>query len=115
MVERIEGSESVEGVLVRNVQSGEGTQRAAAGVFIFIGHTPNGGLLRGLVETDAAGHAVVDLEMRTKVPGIFAAGDVRVAAARQLVSACGDGATAAIAAEKWLAAAPARQAVGAAS
>jgi len=55
-----------------------------------------------LAEMDEGGHAVVDLSMRTKTPGFFVAGDLRTAAARQLISACGDGATAAISAEHYL-------------
>jgi thioredoxin reductase (NADPH) len=70
---------------------------------VFIGQTPNSSLLRGLVDLDAGGHAIVDLQMRTKVPGLFVAGDLRTLAARQLISAAGDGATAAIAAEHYLA------------
>ncbi|MEX2080509.1 MAG: NAD(P)/FAD-dependent oxidoreductase, partial [Dehalococcoidia bacterium] len=73
-----------------------------AAVFILIGQTPNSHLLKGLVELDEGGHALVDLKMATAVPGLFVAGDVRTLAARQLVSAAGDGATAAIAAEHYL-------------
>ena len=76
---------------------------AVGAVFIFIGQTPNSHLLKGLVELDEGGHARVDLRMQTTVPGLFVAGDLRVEAARQLVSACGDGATAALAAEAYLA------------
>jgi thioredoxin reductase (NADPH) len=68
-----------------------------------VGQRPNNELLDGLVELDAGGHAIVDLQMRTAVPGLFVAGDVRTHAARQLISAAGDGATAAIAAEHYLA------------
>lgn len=104
VVERIEGGDHVERAVIRNLKTGEAAAVPATGVFIFIGQTPSSGLLNGLVELDQSGHAIVDLEMKTQVPGLFVAGDVRTQAARQLVSACGDGATAAIAAEKWLAA-----------
>ena len=77
---------------------------ALSAVFVFIGQTPNSHLLKGLVDLDAGGHAIVDLQMATNVPGLFVAGDVRTKAARQLISAAGDGATAAIAAEHYLAA-----------
>jgi len=103
VVESIEGSDHVERVVLRNVVTGERTSLAVGAVFIFIGQTPNSHLLKGLVELDAGGHALVDLEMRTAVPGLFVAGDVRTKAARQLVSAAGDGATAAVAAEHYLA------------
>ena len=56
----------------------------------------------GLADLDPGGHAIVDLNMRTSMPGLFAAGDLRTSAARQLVAACGDGATAAISAEHYL-------------
>ena len=103
VVERIEGGDHVERVVIRNLKTGEVTTTPAGGVFIFVGQTPSSGLLTGLAEFDASGHIIVDLQMKTKVPGLFVAGDVRTQAARQLISACGDGATAAIAAEKWLA------------
>ena len=102
VVERIDGADHVTGVLLRDLKSGEERELATAAVFIFIGQTPNNRLLSGLVETDRGGHALVDLQMRTSVPGLFVAGDLRTQAARQLVSACGDGATAAIAADHWL-------------
>jgi thioredoxin reductase (NADPH) len=102
VVEVIEGESEVTGVRLRNLKSGEQSQLAVAAVFIFIGQTPMNGLLKGLVELDPGGHAVVDLNMRTSVPGLFVAGDLRTSAARQLIAACGDGATAAIAAEQFL-------------
>lgn len=106
VAERIEGSDSVEQVVLRNVKTGEVETRPISGVFIFIGQTPNSHILKGLADLDAGGHALVDLEMKTSVPGLFAAGDIRTKAARQLISAAGDGATAAIAAEHYLASRP---------
>lgn len=103
VIERIEGGGQVERAVLRNVKTGEVTVTPTSAVFVFIGQTPNSHLLRGLVELDAGGHAMVDLGMRTRVPGLFVAGDLRTQAARQLVSACGDGATAAISAEHYLA------------
>ena len=104
VVEAIEGAESVERVRLRNVVTGETETIPIDGVFIFIGQTPNSHLLKGLVDLDPGGHAIVDLDMSTAVPGLFVAGDLRTKAARQLVSAAGDGATAAISAEHYLAA-----------
>jgi thioredoxin reductase (NADPH) len=103
VVERIAGSDQVEAAHLRNVRTGEQTELPVSGVFIFIGQTPNNELLRGLVELDAGGHANVDLDMSTPVPGLFVAGDIRIRSARQLIAAAGDGATAAIAAEHYLA------------
>ncbi len=103
VVDRIVGTDGVEWAELRNVQTGDVRTLPVGAVFIFIGQTPNSHLLKGLVELDEGGHARVDLRMRTTVPGLFVAGDLRVEAARQLVSACGDGATAALAAEAYLA------------
>ncbi|MCZ7576948.1 MAG: FAD-dependent oxidoreductase [Dehalococcoidia bacterium] len=102
VVERIEGEGQVERAVLRNVKTNEVSTVATSAVFVFIGQTPNSHLLEGLVELDAGGHAVVDLQMRTRVPGLFVAGDLRTQAARQLISAAGDGATAAISAEHYL-------------
>jgi thioredoxin reductase (NADPH) len=104
VVEAIEGEGQVERLALRNVKTGAKSELAVGAVFIFIGQKPSNALLEGLVPLDAGGHAHVDLNMRTEVPGLFVAGDVRTMAARQLISACGDGATAAIAAEHYLAA-----------
>ena len=102
VVERIEGGDQVERAVLRNLKTGEVDTVKVGAVFIFIGQTPNSHLLKDLVELDAGGHACVDLKMQSSVPGVFVAGDLRTQAARQLISACGDGATAAIAAEHYL-------------
>ena len=104
VVESIEGGVTVESATLRNLKTGDKTSFPTSAVFVFIGQTPNTGLLAGLVPTDAGGHAIVDLQMNTNVPGLFAAGDIRTQSARQLISAAGDGATAAISADHWLAA-----------
>ena len=103
VVDRILGTEAVEGAELRNVETGATQTLATAAVFIFIGQTANSHLLKDLIALDDGGHAQVDLRMHTTVPGLFVAGDLRTQAARQLVSACGDGATAALAAEAYLA------------
>lgn len=103
VVEAIDGEDEVTGAQLRNVVTGETNVLPVAAVFIFIGQTPNSHLLKGLVEMDPGGHAIVDLQMRTAIPGLYVAGDIRTQAARQLVSAAGDGATAAISAEHYLA------------
>ena len=104
VIEAILGQTEVTGLRLRNIKTGATSELPVAAVFIFIGQTPNSRLLDGLVTLDAGGHAVVDLEMRTNVPGLFVAGDLRTSAARQLIAACGDGATAAISAEHYLSA-----------
>lgn len=102
VVEAIRGDDAVTGLDLRNVKTGETSHLAVAAIFIFIGHIPNSHLLEGLVDLDPGGHAIADIQMRTSLPGLFVAGDVRANAPRQLVAACGDGCTAAISAEHFL-------------
>ena len=103
VVESVNGENVVTSATIRNVQTGETRDLPVEAVFIFIGQTPNTSVLRGLVPLDPGGHAIVDLWMQTPIPGLYVAGDIRSEAARQLVTAAGDGATAAIRAEHFLA------------
>jgi thioredoxin reductase (NADPH) len=73
-----------------------------AGVFVFVGLSPNSAFLQGVVELDPAGHVVVDQRLQTSVPGIFAAGDIRQHSVYQLAAVAGDGATAAVGAYRYL-------------
>jgi len=97
----IEGGEVVERVQVVSVD-GERAGIDCSGVFIYVGLQPNTSIFRDALPVDAAGHIPVDPWMRTPVPGVFAAGDIRQHSARQLVTCAGDGATAAIAAARYL-------------
>lgn len=109
VVESIEGDEAVRGVRLRNGVTGEASTLDVAALFIFIGQHPNTEWLSGMLPLDAGGHLPANLWMETAVPGLFAAGDARVDSARQVASAVGDGATAAIRADHYLSAAfPAR-------
>ncbi|WP_026314345.1 thioredoxin-disulfide reductase [Allofustis seminis] len=94
VVERIEGKQSVEAVIVRNVKTGEVTRIATAGVFIYVGLLPNSEPFLNLGITDAEGWIITDETMATKIPGIFAIGDVRQTVLRQIATAVGDGAIA---------------------
>jgi len=105
VVEEIVGDAAVSGVRIRNTATGETGSLDVTGVFIFVGLTPNTGYLRGKVEMDAGGHIIVNEWMETAIPGLFAAGDIRANSARQVVTAAGDGATAAIRADHYLTAA----------
>jgi thioredoxin reductase (NADPH) len=99
-VEAILGDEAVTGV---RVQTGRSiSESAVLGVFVYVGLEPNTAFLRDVLELDPAGHIVTDLMMQTSVPGVFAAGDLRQHSVRQLVSAAGDGATAAVAAYRYV-------------
>ena len=103
VVEEITGDESrVTSLRLRNVRTGERSEFAVGGVFIFVGFIPNTQLVAGHVEHDAQGYYLTDANMRTSIPGIFAAGDVRAQLTRQVTTAVGDGTTAAIAATKYV-------------
>ncbi len=83
--------------------TGARSQLAATGCFIFIGFKPNSGLIRQHFDHDASGYIITDDRMMTSIPGLFAAGDLRVQLTRQVTTAVGDATTAAIAVEKYLA------------
>lgn len=102
VVTEILGEEAVTGVRLRNGETGDVSTMDAAAVFVFIGQHPNTDFLRGLISRDEGGHILVNEWMETELPGLYAAGDARQNAARQVVSSAGDGATAAIAAEHYL-------------
>jgi thioredoxin reductase (NADPH) len=102
VVDKIEGEKKVEAVLLRNVKTREMQKFPADGVFVFIGHDPNSGLAKGFVPLDEKGYIVTDSSLATPVPGVFAAGEVRKGAVRQLVAACGEGCAAALAAQAFL-------------
>lgn len=101
-VKAIEGDGTVQRVQLEDLKTGDHVQLEVSGVFLFAGLTPNSQFMEGLVPLNEQGQIVTDLWMRTAVPGIFAAGDVRHASARQLVASAGDGATAALAAIRYL-------------
>jgi thioredoxin reductase (NADPH) len=102
VVEEVLGDNQVEAVKLKNVETGEESTLPTSAVFIFIGQHPNTGFLKELVETDPRDHVLVDDWMRTKLPGLFAAGDVRQNSARQVASSVGDGVTAAIGADHYI-------------
>ncbi len=101
-VEAILGESLVTGVQVHNSITNFTDRMSLAGVFIYVGLEPNTEFVRGIVKTDNAGHIPVNVWMETNVPGIYAAGDIRQNSAAQLVSAAGDGATAATAAFRFI-------------
>ncbi len=96
------GKAMLKGVSTRHTESGETSQVDLAGLFVFIGLEPNTGFLDGVVPIDAAGHVETDIWMRTPTKGIFAVGDIRQNSAALLASSAGDGATAAVAAKRYI-------------
>lgn len=90
------------GVTVTDVNTGAQRQIALDGLFISIGRQPETKLFRGQLELDEQGYLVADETTRTSLPGVFAAGDVRTKAVRQIVTATADGAVAAYMAEEYL-------------
>ena len=96
------GNATLEGVSTRHTKSGETTQVDLAGLFVFIGLEPSTNFLDGIVPLDGAGHVETDIWMRTPTKGIFAVGDVRQDSAALLASSAGDGATAAVAAKRYI-------------
>lgn len=102
VVEEIYGDGIVEGAKLKNVKTGEITDFRTDGVFVFVGIKPISELFKGMVDMNEKGYVKADEEMRTSTPGVFAAGDVRVKALRQVITAAADGAMAAVAAEKYI-------------
>ena len=102
VVEEVEGEQMVNALKVRNVRSDKVHALKVAGVFVAIGVVPNSQPFAGVLETDDAGSIVVDQELATSVPGIFAAGDIRQKSPRQIASAVGDGVTATMSALRYL-------------
>lgn len=102
VIEEIQGNGRVERLLCRNLTSGKEFYYPTDGVFVFIGTIPNTEFLKGQVEMDEIGYVLTDENMVTSLPGVFAAGDCRKKALRQVITAASDGAIAAVMAEKYL-------------
>ena len=95
--------EKLNGIVLKDVHSGEKTEVSCDGVFVSIGRRPNTDLVRGQVELDSQGYVSAGESCRTNIPGVFAVGDVRTKALRQIVTAAADGAVAVHYAEEYLA------------
>ena len=101
VVEEIVGDVGLTGVRVRQ-RTGTVADLELAGLFVYVGLAPATAWLEGLLELDASGGVPTDNAMRCRLPGLFAAGTVRSASAGRAAAAAGDGATAAIAADRYL-------------
>ena len=104
VVEEILGEDGkVNAVRLRNVETGDVYDHETDGVFIFVGHDPNGDLFEGQLERDQYGYVVTDREMHTSVEGVFAAGEIQDRIFRQVATSVGQGTSAAMTTERWLA------------
>jgi thioredoxin reductase (NADPH) len=102
VVEEIIGDGEVRELRLRNVKNGKIFTLAASGVFIYVGLKPNTDYLKDILPLDEARHILVNPLMETKIPGVFAAGDICHNSARQAITAAGSGATAALSAERFI-------------
>jgi thioredoxin reductase (NADPH) len=96
------GDTRLRSVVVQDEVTGDRRELTPDGVFVFIGLTPNSGLVRDLVALDPLGFVHTDMGLQTSVPGVFAAGDVRAGSTKQAASAAGEGAAAALAIRRYL-------------
>lgn len=89
-------------LVIKNTQSGELQELHVPGVFVFIGLSPNSRKFKDIARLDAQGFIITGIDFQTSTEGIFAAGDVRLGSTKQLVSAAGEGAAAALAIREHL-------------
>ncbi|NLL51850.1 MAG: thioredoxin-disulfide reductase [Peptococcaceae bacterium] len=104
VVEEIQGQDRVENLLLRHVKTNEKNNLAIDGVFVYLGTKPNTKFAAAYCQTDEKGYIITDELLRTNVEGVYAAGDIRNTPLRQVATAVGDGALAAVQVEKYLSA-----------
>ena len=102
VVQEIQGDGKVQTAVVKNLKTGEISHIQTDGVFPYIGFTPNCDGFNGQLKKDEKGFITVDENLQTSIPGVFAAGDVRVTPLRQVITAVADGAIAGVSAVKYL-------------
>lgn len=104
-VDEVKGDKIANELVIRNLKTGEVKSIKSDepfGIFVFIGYLPNTDLYKDIIDLDDKGYIITDDEMRTKIDGVFAAGDIRKKTIRQVVTAAGDGAIAAMNAQKYV-------------
>lgn len=102
VVEEAKGEEILEGLVLKNVKTGEISDFRVDGCFVFAGYLPITELFKDKIKMNDRGDIITDEDMKTDVPGVFAAGDVREKSLRQVITAAADGAIAATQAEKYI-------------
>ena len=102
VVKEIKGENKVESLLLSNVKTGETSEIATDGIFIYIGYSPNSELFTGQLQFDSNGFIITDTKMSVGIEGVFAAGDVRNTPLRQVITSASDGAISATGAIKYL-------------
>lgn len=105
VVKEVKGEKIANELVLENVKTGEEThitsEKEPFGIFVFIGYVPNTQLFEGILDMEG-GYLKTDEEMRTNIPGVYAAGDIRVKTIRQVATATGDGVIAAMNAQKYV-------------
>jgi len=101
-IEQVEGDDFVKRLRLNDVKTGAKSVLEITGLFVSLGFEPDTAFLKGILKLDEQGYIVTNNEMETNVPGIYAAGDTRSKMARQVITAAGDGATAAMSAERYI-------------
>ncbi|MBU3127035.1 thioredoxin-disulfide reductase [Clostridium tagluense] len=102
VVQEAKGEEILEGLVLKNVKTGELSDLKADGCFVFVGYLPISELFKGMINMTERGDVITDEEMRTNIPGVYAAGDIREKLLRQVITAAADGAIAATHAEHYI-------------
>lgn len=102
VVESANGDEILESLTIKNVKTGEVSELEVNGCFVFVGYLPISELVKDKINMNSRGDIITDEEMKTNIPGVFAAGDVREKLLRQVITAAADGAIAATSAEHYI-------------
>jgi thioredoxin reductase (NADPH) len=101
-VREFRGGRRLETVVLENQLTNEIIAQLVGGVFVFIGLSPNTGIVKAMLDVDEQGFIVTDAALETSLPGVFAAGDCRLGSTKQAASAAGEGAAAALAIRRYL-------------
>lgn len=102
VVEKLSGDQALECVYLKNTKTQKSSVLTLSGLFVCIGQQPDNGVFSPFVQLDEAGYIVSDETCLTGTPGVYAAGDCRTKAVRQLTTAAADGTVAALTAAKWI-------------